>query len=161
MPFADDGPRTEPPVSLPSPNCAKPAAIAAPVPPQEPDGPAREIVRIAGLAAHRAEAVRHLRRLAATSGSVRAAHAAAAAGPLAEVDLATMIAPASRSFLTKTRRRAESSPRAAASRRRRQIEGVEVVLEHDRDAVQRTADLAGLALGVERPGFARARSGSA
>ena len=38
MPFAVDGPRTDPPVSVPSPTCAYAAAIAAPVPPDDPEG---------------------------------------------------------------------------------------------------------------------------
>ena len=38
MPLAVVGPRTDPPVSVPIPNCAKAAAIAAPVPPEEPAG---------------------------------------------------------------------------------------------------------------------------
>ena len=39
IPFADDGPRTELAVSVPRPNWANAAAMAAPVPPLEPDGP--------------------------------------------------------------------------------------------------------------------------
>ncbi len=38
MPLAVDGPRTEPPVSVPSPAIANAAAIDAPVPPEDPDG---------------------------------------------------------------------------------------------------------------------------
>lgn len=39
MPFAADGPRTEPPVSLPKASGANHAASAAPEPPDEPAGP--------------------------------------------------------------------------------------------------------------------------
>jgi hypothetical protein len=39
MPLAADGPRMEPAVSVPRPNCANAAAMAAPVPPLELPGP--------------------------------------------------------------------------------------------------------------------------
>ena len=38
MPFGVDGPRIDPPVSVPMPIGAYAAAIATPVPPEEPDG---------------------------------------------------------------------------------------------------------------------------
>ncbi len=38
IPFEVEGPRTEPPVSVPTPSCASQAATAAPVPPEEPEG---------------------------------------------------------------------------------------------------------------------------
>ena len=46
MPLAVDGPRTDPPVSVPSPAIANAAAIDAPVPPDDPDG---ERVRSCGF----------------------------------------------------------------------------------------------------------------
>ncbi len=39
MPLAEEGPRTEPPVSVPKPSWANDAAMEAPVPPLEPAGP--------------------------------------------------------------------------------------------------------------------------
>ncbi len=38
IPLAVDGPRTDPPVSVPRPAIANAAAIAAPVPPEDPEG---------------------------------------------------------------------------------------------------------------------------
>src|SRR4051812_23391344 len=38
IPLAEEGPRIDPPVSVPIPNWAKAAAMAEPVPPLEPDG---------------------------------------------------------------------------------------------------------------------------
>ena len=38
MPFEVVGPRTDPPVSVPMPTCANQAAMATPVPPDDPDG---------------------------------------------------------------------------------------------------------------------------
>ena len=38
MPFTVDGPRMEPPVSVPKPSVANAAAMEAPVPPDDPDG---------------------------------------------------------------------------------------------------------------------------
>ncbi len=86
MPLAEEGPRTEPPVSVPSPNCANDAAMPGTRAATRAGRPARQVVRIVCLQAHRAEAVRNgagLQHL----GVRRATDAAAAAGELAQIDL--------------------------------------------------------------------------
>ena len=80
MPLAEEGPRIEPPVSVPKPSGAYAAAIATPVPPDEPDGLR---VRSCGLSDWPPSEL--------------------CAPPEANSDmftLARMIAPASRSFFT-------------------------------------------------------------
>ena len=99
MPFAEDGPRTEPPVSVPRPNCAKLAAIAAPVPPLEPEGPR---VRSCGLRVWPPIELLPL-------GTAPALSTAGSLAPLTlppppahsdRLTLASTMTPASRSFLT-------------------------------------------------------------
>ena len=72
-----------------------------------------------------------------------------------------MIAPASRRFFVSVASyggtRSVERERAAG---RRHVGRVDVVLERDRDAVQRTADLAGRALAIALVGLRRAPAGS-
>jgi hypothetical protein len=84
MPLADEGPRIEPPVSVPRPNCAKPAAMDAPVPPEEPRGP---LVRSCGLSVCPPKELKPSGPFAVEANSERLA-------------FARMMAPASRSFFT-------------------------------------------------------------
>ena len=131
MPFAVDGPRIDPPVSVPRPT--------ARMPPRSP---------------------RRCRRTIPTACASGRADCAIwppselCAPPDANSDrftLARMIAPASRSFFTTN---ASSGGIEPSSSTEPPVVGMSkvsiVVLEHDRDAVQRRARALGLALGVER-----------
>ena len=131
MPLAVDGPRTEPPVSVPSPAIANAAAIDAPVPPDDPDGVR---VRSCGL------------RICPPSELC--------AAPDANSDrfaFAMMTAPAARSFFTTNASSGGIDPSSSTEPPVvGMIGGIDVVLDDDRNAVQRRARALGLALGIHR-----------
>ena len=99
MPLAEDGPRTEPPVSVPMPNWANIAAIDAPVPPLEPEGPR---VKSCGLRVCKPMELKPLGTAPAlrTAGSVAPLTLPPLPANSLRLTLATMITPASRNFFT-------------------------------------------------------------
>jgi hypothetical protein len=140
-PFTAAGQRMLPSVSVPMPTVARLAAIAAPVPELEPQGLRSSAygLRVCPPRPLQPEVERVERKLAHSLRLV----------------LPRITAPASRSFAT---RKASvfgdvgQRQRAGGVRHRG---GVDVVLQQHRDAVQRAAQLAGLALGIERVGVAQ------
>ncbi len=115
------------------------------------DGHARARARAAGVA------VQHVgvARLAADAAPAARGIAGAEVGPLAQVGLGqdnrarpSRSLPATQLSLA----RIGIAQRRGAGRGRHRIDGVDIVLEDDRDAVQRAAHLAGLELGVQLGG---------
>ena len=131
MPLAVEGPRIEPPVSLPSPTTPYAAAMAAPVPPEDPDG---ERMGSCGF------------RICPPSELC--------AAPEANSDrliFARMIAPAARSFLITNASSGGTEPSSSSGAAGGgHVRGIEVVLQDDRNTVERRARPLALALGVER-----------
>ncbi len=112
-------------------------------------GTAPRIVRVAGLAAERTETLGDLARLE-DGGIFGTDHASAARGELAQVGLAEHDRAGVAKFPDDEGvgrwNRAFEQLRAAGGG---QVGGVEVVLQDDWNAVQRAANLAGVALGVQ------------
>ena len=144
-PFAPDGQTIDPSVSVPTPTAARFAAIAAPVPELDPHGlrssaygfftcPPRPLQPLVDLVERK---FAHSLRLV----------------------LPRITAPAARRRSATNASRAGDRPlqRQRPGRRHHAIAGVDVVLDEDRDAVQRPAHAPAFALRVERVGDRRAR----
>ena len=139
-PLIDDGHMIDPPVSVPMVSATRLAEAARPGSGARAAGIAVERVRVAALAAARAPAAGGLHP--------------APVGPLAHVGLGQQHRAGGAQLLRHERvlRRDRALERQRAGGRRHPIVRVEVVLQRDRDAVQRSAHLAGLALRVELVG---------
>ena len=139
-PLAPDGQTIDPSVSVPTPTAARLAATAAPVPELDPHGLRSSAYGIPHLAAAPAPAAGGMTR--------------AEVGPLAQVGLAEddRAGRAQSRHHERVLRRHRSLERQRPGGGHHAIAGVDVVLDDDRDTVQRTARTARPSFVVQRVG---------
>ena len=137
MPLLLAGQTMEPLVSVPMATTQRLAATATPEPGARTAGVAVQHVGVAGLAAHAAPAAR---------GKI-----GAEVGPFAHVGLGQDDRPGRPQLFGHPAVffHERISQHGGAGRGRHRVKGIDVVLEDDRDAVQRAPGLAGLHLGVQ------------